>query len=140
DVAGQWLRSADQASGEKLQGMVREAPHMGFVAPLPRLLPVLAPWSVPALPAWPLPPGGAGVGRGGAGGRGGRPTSGQRAFGDDSGGTPAGVRNVEGARVRALLGESVSSDHISPAGKIKADRPAGEMWSVVTESPNRART
>ncbi|PBJ20860.1 Tetratricopeptide repeat protein [Pseudomonas ogarae] len=41
DVAGQWLRSADQASGEKLKGMVREAPQMGFVATMPRLLQVL---------------------------------------------------------------------------------------------------
>lgn len=41
DVAGQWLRSADQASGEKLKGMAREAQQMGFVATMPRLLQVL---------------------------------------------------------------------------------------------------
>ncbi|WP_431481509.1 ATP-binding protein [Pseudomonas thivervalensis] len=40
-VAGQWLRSADQASGEKLKGMAREAQQMGFVATMPRLLHVL---------------------------------------------------------------------------------------------------
>lgn len=38
DVAGQWLRSADQASGEKLKAMAREAQQMGFVATMPRLL------------------------------------------------------------------------------------------------------
>ncbi|ALI08033.1 MULTISPECIES: AAA family ATPase [Pseudomonas] len=41
DVAGQWLRNADQASGEKLKGMTREAQQMGFVATMPRLLLVL---------------------------------------------------------------------------------------------------
>ena len=33
---------------------------------------------------------------------------------------------VSGARVLALLGDSVTTDHISPAGEIKADSPAGE--------------
>ncbi|HEY5222899.1 MAG TPA: aconitate hydratase AcnA [Microbacteriaceae bacterium] len=37
--------------------------------------------------------------------------------------TPVG--NVEGARVLAKLGDSVTTDHISPAGSIKADSPAG---------------
>ncbi|WP_210641373.1 AAA family ATPase [Pseudomonas sp. Tri1] len=41
DVAGQWLRSADRASGEKLKGIAREAQQMGFVATMPRLLQVL---------------------------------------------------------------------------------------------------
>jgi len=40
-VAGQWLRDADQASGEKLKGLVRGAQQMGFVATMPRLLPIL---------------------------------------------------------------------------------------------------
>ena len=34
------------------------------------------------------------------------------------------VRNIEGARVLALLGDSVTTDHISPAGGIAADSPA----------------
>jgi len=38
---------------------------------------------------------------------------------------PAPVGDVEGARVLALLGDSVTTDHISPAGAIKADGPAG---------------
>ncbi|HPF82208.1 aconitate hydratase AcnA, partial [Nostocoides australiense] len=35
------------------------------------------------------------------------------------------VSDVEGARVLAKLGDSVTTDHISPAGSIKADSPAG---------------
>ncbi len=38
---------------------------------------------------------------------------------------PAPVVDVHGARVLALLGDSVTTDHISPAGAIKADSPAG---------------
>ncbi|MET9296846.1 aconitate hydratase AcnA [Streptomyces sp. NPDC003077] len=36
------------------------------------------------------------------------------------------VTDVEGARVLAKLGDSVTTDHISPAGAIKADTPAGK--------------
>ena len=35
------------------------------------------------------------------------------------------VADIEDARVLALLGDSVTTDHISPAGAIKADSPAG---------------
>ncbi len=38
---------------------------------------------------------------------------------------PAPVSDVHGARVLALLGDSVTTDHISPAGAIKTDSPAG---------------
>jgi aconitate hydratase len=38
---------------------------------------------------------------------------------------PEPVRDVRGARVLALLGDSVTTDHISPAGSIKRDGPAG---------------
>ena len=38
---------------------------------------------------------------------------------------PAPVADIEGARVLAKLGSSVTTDHISPAGSIKADSPAG---------------
>ncbi|MGQ0841766.1 aconitate hydratase [Actinokineospora sp.] len=38
---------------------------------------------------------------------------------------PAPVTDVSGARVLALLGDSVTTDHISPAGAIKQDSPAG---------------
>ncbi|QJC21710.1 aconitate hydratase AcnA [Arcanobacterium buesumense] len=36
------------------------------------------------------------------------------------------VKNITGARVLAKLGDSVTTDHISPAGAIKADSPAGQ--------------
>ena len=38
---------------------------------------------------------------------------------------PEPVRDIEGARVLAKLGDSVTTDHISPAGSIKSDSPAG---------------
>jgi aconitate hydratase len=38
---------------------------------------------------------------------------------------PEPLEDIEGARVLALLGDSVTTDHISPAGAIKADSPAG---------------
>ena len=38
---------------------------------------------------------------------------------------PDPVTDIRGARVLALLGDSVTTDHISPAGAIKADSPAG---------------
>jgi aconitate hydratase len=38
----------------------------------------------------------------------------------------AAPADVRGARVLALLGDSVTTDHISPAGSIKADSPAGQ--------------
>jgi aconitate hydratase len=39
--------------------------------------------------------------------------------------TPEPVSDIAGARVLALLGDSVTTDHISPAGSIKPDSPAG---------------
>ncbi|MCS0635519.1 aconitate hydratase AcnA [Streptomyces sp. LP05-1] len=39
---------------------------------------------------------------------------------------PAPVGDITGARVLAKLGDSVTTDHISPAGAIKADTPAGK--------------
>jgi aconitate hydratase len=39
---------------------------------------------------------------------------------------PEPVEDISGARVLAMLGDSVTTDHISPAGAIKADSPAGE--------------
>jgi aconitate hydratase len=38
---------------------------------------------------------------------------------------PEAVADIEGARVLAKLGDSVTTDHISPAGSIKKDGPAG---------------
>ncbi|HUD39972.1 MAG TPA: aconitate hydratase AcnA [Streptosporangiaceae bacterium] len=38
---------------------------------------------------------------------------------------PEPIEDIHGARVLAVLGDSVTTDHISPAGSIKADSPAG---------------
>jgi aconitate hydratase len=47
-------------------------------------------------------------------------------FFDDIGGPPPVVKDISGANILALLGDSVTTDHISPAGNIKADSPAGQ--------------
>jgi aconitate hydratase len=39
---------------------------------------------------------------------------------------PEAVKDILGARVLAKLGDSVTTDHISPAGSIKVDSPAGQ--------------
>ena len=40
--------------------------------------------------------------------------------------TPAPVSDIIGAKPLAILGDSITTDHISPAGSIKADSPAGK--------------
>ncbi len=40
--------------------------------------------------------------------------------------TPPGVSDITGARALAVLGDSITTDHISPAGSIKKDSPAGD--------------
>ncbi|MBI1967514.1 MAG: aconitate hydratase AcnA [Gemmatimonadetes bacterium] len=40
--------------------------------------------------------------------------------------TPGPIGDIRGARVLALLGDSITTDHISPAGSIKKTSPAGE--------------
>jgi aconitate hydratase len=47
-------------------------------------------------------------------------------FFDDLPTEPEPLRDIEGARVLAVLGDSVTTDHISPAGSIKRDGPAGQ--------------
>jgi len=42
---------------------------------------------------------------------------------------PKPVTDIASARVMAILGDSVTTDHISPAGSIKADSPAGKYLS-----------
>ncbi|MFB3304116.1 aconitate hydratase AcnA [Pseudomonas sp. AMR01] len=46
-------------------------------------------------------------------------------FFDDIGGPLPVIQDVKAANVLALLGDSVTTDHISPAGNIKTDSPAG---------------
>ncbi len=46
---------------------------------------------------------------------------------DDMSMTPRGIPAIRGARLLALLGDSITTDHISPAGAIKTDSPAGHF-------------
>jgi aconitate hydratase len=48
---------------------------------------------------------------------------------------PGDISDIRGARVLALLGDSVTTDHISPAGAIKADTPAGQYLIEQGVSP-----
>jgi len=48
---------------------------------------------------------------------------------------PAPVRDIDGARVLAVLGDSVTTDHISPAGSIAAWSPAGEWLQERNVAP-----
>ncbi len=50
--------------------------------------------------------------------------------------TPAPITDIVDAKPLAILGDSVTTDHISPAGSIKADSPAGEylMSNQVTKA------
>jgi aconitate hydratase len=49
----------------------------------------------------------------------------QAPYFDGMASVPAAVTDIHGARVLAVLGDSVTTDHISPAGSIKASSPAG---------------
>jgi aconitate hydratase len=50
----------------------------------------------------------------------------QAPYFDDMALEPSAVEDIKGARVLAVLGDSVTTDHISPAGSIKKDGPAGK--------------
>ncbi len=50
----------------------------------------------------------------------------QAPYFDDMAVKPAPVQEIKKARVLAVLGDSVTTDHISPAGSIKKDGPAGK--------------
>ena len=49
--------------------------------------------------------------------------------------TPGSVSDIGGARALALLGDSVTTDHISPAGSIAADSPAAEYLKAQGVEP-----
>ncbi|WP_409525694.1 aconitate hydratase AcnA [Nitrincola sp. MINF-07-Sa-05] len=50
--------------------------------------------------------------------------------------TPDAIGDVENAAVLALLGDSVTTDHISPAGSIKTDSPAGRYLQSLGVAPH----
>ncbi|MGH8736939.1 MAG: aconitate hydratase AcnA, partial [Burkholderiales bacterium] len=53
----------------------------------------------------------------------------------DFAGTPASPSDIAEARVLALLGDSITTDHISPAGGITADSPAGKYLAAHSVPP-----
>jgi aconitate hydratase len=53
----------------------------------------------------------------------------QAPYFDNMAKVPAPVTDIRDARVLAVLGDSVTTDHISPAGSIKANGPAGKYLS-----------
>ena len=53
---------------------------------------------------------------------------------------PAPVADIHGARVLAKLGDSVTTDHISPAGTIKAGQPRPAQYLRSTASTARTST
>ncbi|MBL8708755.1 MAG: aconitate hydratase AcnA [Rhodospirillaceae bacterium] len=48
---------------------------------------------------------------------------------------PGGISDIRGARPLAILGDSITTDHISPAGSIKKDGPAGQYLIANGVSP-----
>jgi aconitate hydratase len=50
--------------------------------------------------------------------------------------TPAPVGDIKGARILAMLGDSITTDHISPAGSIRKASPAGEYLLERQIRPN----
>jgi aconitate hydratase len=56
-------------------------------------------------------------------------------FFDDLTPEPAPLHDIEGARVLALLGDSVTTDHISPAGNIARNSPAGRYLMSLGVEP-----
>ncbi|MBU6337712.1 MAG: aconitate hydratase [Acidobacteria bacterium] len=56
-------------------------------------------------------------------------------FFDGMGAEPEPVQDILGARCLALLGDSVTTDHISPAGSIKRDSPAGRYLEASGVAP-----
>ena len=53
---------------------------------------------------------------------------------------PVPVRDIVGARILGIFGDSVTTDHISPAGSIAADSPAGRYLSSLAVSPGDFNT
>jgi len=53
---------------------------------------------------------------------------------------PAPVRDIIGARILGIFGDSVTTDHISPAGSIAGDSPAGRYLSSLAVAPGDFNT
>ncbi len=53
--------------------------------------------------------------------------------------TPKPLTDIGGARALALFGDSITTDHISPAGSIKLDSPAGKLSGRQRRAPYRVQ-
>ena len=51
------------------------------------------------------------------------------------GAEPGTISNIDGAKVLAVLGDMITTDHISPAGSFKADTPAGQYLTERQVAP-----
>lgn len=49
---------------------------------------------------------------------------------------PKAITDIQGAHVLAILGDSITTDHISPAGSIKKDSPAGKYLQAMNVKPD----
>ena len=58
---------------------------------------------------------------------------------DDGPPTRSPITDVKQARLLALLGDSITTDHISPAGNIKKSAPAGEYLLEHQVRPDRVQ-
>ncbi len=56
-------------------------------------------------------------------------------FFEDMTETPTPIHNIKGAHILAMLGDSITTDHISPAGAIKTDSPAGRYLQAQGIAP-----
>ncbi|MHB1949307.1 MAG: aconitate hydratase AcnA [Gammaproteobacteria bacterium] len=56
-------------------------------------------------------------------------------FFDSMQATPGAIHEIKNARILALLGDSITTDHISPAGSIKPDSPAGKYLTSLGIAP-----
>ncbi len=61
-------------------------------------------------------------------------------FFDDLTATPAAVTDITGARALVAVGDSITTDHISPAGNFKADSPAGQYLTAHGVAPRDFNT
>ena len=61
-------------------------------------------------------------------------------FFEDLAAEPRRLGDVEGARVLVKVGDSITTDHISPAGSIKPDSPAGQLPASSTASSRATST
>ncbi len=58
---------------------------------------------------------------------------------DDMTMEPDAMEDIEGARILSLFADSITTDHISPAGAIKGDSPGGQLSARASGPPHRVQ-